>query len=373
MADRKKILYVITKGNFGGAQRYVFDLATNLPKDQFDVAVTMGEGEILEKKLRDSDIRTIRTSSLQRDVNPLKEIRAFFELFKIFKEEKPDVVHLNSSKAGFLGSIAGRFAGIQKIVFTGHGWAFNENRSPLSKLFFLILHLKSIVLSHKTIAVSEKTYQEIAKFPLVKNKLISIHNGIPHFEMLPQEEARRELGAQINADIWIGTISELHKNKGLDFTLRAFARVAKDRPGIAFIIIGDGEEREPLEKLVLALGIQKQVVFAGFRDNAKKYLKAFDIFTLTSRTEAFPYVPLEAGLAELPVVASSVGGIPEMIENEKNGFLVEPSNVDAISEALLKLIENTDLRQKLGSNLKNKVESEFSLQKMIDETLEVYL
>ena len=115
---KKKVTYVITKSNWGGAQRYVFDLATNLPKEQFEVAVALGGDGLLAKKLQERNTSIYRSISLGRDISIGKDIRSFFELYRLFKKERPDVVHLNSSKAGGIGALAARVAGIKKIIFT---------------------------------------------------------------------------------------------------------------------------------------------------------------------------------------------------------------------------------------------------------------
>jgi glycosyltransferase involved in cell wall biosynthesis len=167
----------------------------------------------------------------------------------------------------------------------------------------------------------------------------------------------------------IGTISELHKNKGLDFLISACADLPQN---VSVYIIGDGEEKENLLDQIKKLGLENKVFLTGRIENARKYLKAFDIFTLTSRTEALPYVLLEAGLAELSVIASRVGGIPEIIENEKSGILVEAGNVEQISKSLKNLVLEPQKRAYLGHALQEKVEQEFSLEKMISETEKFY-
>src|SRR3989344_2148103 len=115
---KKKVLFIITKGNFGGAQRYVFDLATNLPKEKFEVVVACGEGNLLVERLGAEKIRAVKMSSSQRDINIIKDSKTFFEILRLIREEKPDVLHVNSSKAGGLGALAGRLTGIHKIIFT---------------------------------------------------------------------------------------------------------------------------------------------------------------------------------------------------------------------------------------------------------------
>jgi glycosyltransferase involved in cell wall biosynthesis len=385
---KRKVIFCITKSNFGGAQRYVYDLATSLPAEQFDVIVVFGEGEELERKLQNVSIQTIKIKALQRNVNLFRDFSVFFELIKIFRKERPDVVHLNSTKIGGVGSIVGRLCGVPKIVFTAHGWAFNEKRNSVSKTAIAFLQWLTVMFSNITIAVSRKTADQVLKFPFVnKEKIKVVYNGTADIDFMVKDEARRILlgdqttktsaGALPNAlpsAIWIGTISELHPNKGIDVAITAFAEISKKYPQTIYVVIGDGEEKTHLTNQITKLGLTSQVFLVGPIADAKKYLKAFDIFTLTSRTEALPYVILEAGLAELPVVASAVGGIPEIINLPDVGLLVPigenaPQNIAGTIE---KLIINPEHAKTLGQNLRQRVISNFSQEKMHAETFALY-
>jgi glycosyltransferase involved in cell wall biosynthesis len=369
---KKKILYVITKGNFGGAQRYVFDLATTLPKDRFDVVVAFGEGSSLDEKLKSLNIRTIKINQLKRNINPLLDFGSFFELIKLFRNEKPDVVHLNSSKIGGLGALAGRITGIRNIIFTAHGWAWNEDRSFFSKKVITLLHWVTILLSHKTIAVSENIKNQIERLPFIKGKIVVIWNGISSIAFADKITARQKLGSTIKEKFWIGTIGELHKNKGLDFLIEAFSRITLNFPESTLIIVGEGEERKNLEHLIMEKGLQQKVHILGYIHNAAVFLKAFDIFTLTSRTEALPYVLPEAGLAECAVIATKVGGIPEIITSQKSGILIEKGNITHIEQALEDFLKNDEKRALFGKNLKQEVQSKFTLGDMAQKTIALY-
>ena len=152
----KKIIYVITKSNWGGAQRYVFDLATHLPKSEFEILVVTGNMGTLTKKLEENEIRVTSVNSLKRDVSFFDEMISFFKILKIFIKEKPDIIHLNSSKAGGIGALAGRIAGIKKIIFTAHGWPFKEDRNVIAKSLIYALSWLTVFLSHQTIVVSKQ-------------------------------------------------------------------------------------------------------------------------------------------------------------------------------------------------------------------------
>ncbi len=372
LTHKTKILYVITKSNWGGAQRYVYDLATSLPTDQFDVTVLFGEGGVLEKKLREANIRTIKLDSLQRDVNPLLDFATVRELINIFKTEQPDIIHLNSSKIGGLGALAGRIAGIKKIIFTGHAWAFNEERSWLSKKIILFIYWLTILFTHTTIAVAENIKLQISALPFISQKIITIHNGIDPIDFKEGFEARQFLGKHISETTWIGTISELHKNKGLDIAIEVFSHISSDYPEAGFIIIGEGEERKNLEKLIRAKNLTHRIHLLGRIDNACIYLKAFDIFTLTSRTEAFPYVLLEAGQAALAVITSDVGGTREIITDHVSGLLTKPNQKTEVVTALKYILLNPKQREVLGTNLRQKVMNDFGKEKMIKKTIALY-
>lgn len=377
---QKKIFICITKSNWGGAQKYVFDIARELSKNRdVKLSVLLGGNGELNKRLLEININTIVLENSQRDIEIIKDIKFFFELLRLFKKEKPDVIHLNSSKMGFVGGLAGRVSGIKKIVFTSHGWVFNEDRNFLQKRIIWILHILTIILSHKTVAVSDIVKKQIGKN--FNRKIIVIKNGITDIDFIEKNNAREILSIKIlqknsNAvekitsnPIWIGTISELHKNKGLKYAIEAISKIKEN---IIFVIIGEGEERRKLEELSIKLGSSNKIFLIGKIENASLYLKALDIFTLTSITEALPYVLLEAGKAKLPVIASNIGGIPEIIENNVSGILTAVRNSEEIKDSILRLIKDKENKNIFGHNLNKKINKEFKEKDMFERTFKVY-
>ena len=372
---KTKVLYIITKSNFGGAQRYVFDMATSITLDGYDVAVALGGNGALYDKLKSSSIRTITVPYLARDVNIFSEWKVFFNLLKIIKQEKPDVVHLNSSKIGGLGAFACRVARINKIVFTAHGWAYKEDRNVVSKKVIWFFSWLTVLLSHKTITVSQDDFINAPRL-FVNRKIKMIHNGIAEIKFQDKATARKSLTARsdltVKNTLWIGTISELHNNKGLPFVIRAVHKLIKRGYDISFFIIGEGEERFQLEQFIKKLDLENNVFLLGHIDNASELLHAFDIFTLTSIKEGLPYVLLEAGLAGLPVIATNTGGIPEIIENRKSGRLVHAKNSHDIENAISDLIDFKKDNIEYGRALKEKVEKDFTVEQMVAETVDLY-
>jgi glycosyltransferase involved in cell wall biosynthesis len=375
--NKKKIFYCVTKGVWGGAQRYVYDLATTLPKEIYDVAVILGEEGTLHERLKDSGIKTFVLGQFTRDIKIWKDFLGLIKLAKIFKKERPDIIHVNSSKMGLIGTVAGRIAGVPKIVFTGHAWAFNEDRSKLQKRILYFLHKLTIKLADVTIVVSATTQRQI---PV--NKTVVIKNGIEEIDFVDKESARTELRknltatADIDGRTWVGTISELHKNKGLKYIIEALYSLKMERgdeaPIPLLIVIGEGERREKLQERINRYGLQNDIFLIGRVENASSLVKAFDIFTLTSITEALPYVILEAGQAGLPIIASAVGGIPEIIDDMDSGILVRPKEPEEIKKSISYLIDHPDKMADFGRKIRQKVLEKFNKEEMVKETIKLY-
>ncbi|MBI2046124.1 MAG: glycosyltransferase family 4 protein [Parcubacteria group bacterium] len=381
MYPKKKILYLVTKSNQGGAQRNVYDLATDLSPANFDVLICAGgEGWLLDE-LNKKNIRAESLPFLSRDINILADLSVFFRLIALFKKERPDVVHLHSSKVGGLGAFAARVSGVPKIIFTAHGWAFNEPRFFLSRAMIWLASCVTALLSHHLITITKKDTAQARAMPFVsKSKINYIPNGIGEIKFLPREMSRETLLSSLAKNLspetlWIGAISELTKNKGLSYAIDAIANLLRRKEGpfvkFVFVIIGEGEERKALEKQIADNNLSNTVFLVGHKKDARILLKAFDIFTLTSLKEGLPYALLEAGLAGLPVVASNVGGIPDIIDNNA-GILVPTKNPEAIAEALQKMIQDAGLRHHCGAHNAKKISNTHSLRNMLNQTTALY-
>ncbi|MFA6494330.1 MAG: glycosyltransferase family 4 protein [Candidatus Paceibacterota bacterium] len=379
---KKKILYVITKSNWGGAQRYVYDLSVNFSK-KYDLAVVLGGKGELKTRLEEKGIRVIDLPFLTRDVNPFADFSSFKTLLELFKAERPDVIHVNSSKVGGLGTLAGRLAKVPKIIFTAHGWAFREERPEHQKFAIKFLSWLTILLSHKVITVSERDEREALSMPFTDKKIALIHNGIKGSSIIERSEARKQImdhfwrkgiapPERMDQALWIGTIGELHKNKGHAYAIEALSKFPRTE-NIIFFIIGEGEERNTLEKMVVELDLQEKVIFLGKKDDAASLISAFDIFLFPSVKEGFPFAILEAGMAGIPIIASAVGGIPEIITDMQTGILVRPKNPEEIIRALEYILSHQSSASGFAKKLHAKIKKDFSLAKMFRETEDVYI
>ena len=403
---RQKIIYVITKSNGGGAQRYVYDMAATMSAS-YDVLVVLGGEGPLKDKLEAIGVQTISLPFLARDTDPAKDISVCVELYRIFKEHRPDIVHLNSSKIGGLGAIAAKLARVKVTIFTCHGWAFNENRPFYQKLIIGGIYWVTMQLCTKTILVSHALAHQIEWWPNLYGKTDIIWLGIDNKTLAPHKAALSKIESLIQRNslaqtveipaidtstktklakskakkptpsakksyIHIGSVGELHPIKGHIYALEALKQIVKKYP-VHYTIIGEGEYRYQLEKRIKELGLEEYVTLAGHVPNIAFELKAFDIFLVPSLSEALAYVVLEAGLAELPVIASAVGGIPEIITDMHSGILVQPKKPDEIAYGLELLIENKPLREKYGTELKHRVTRFFGYKAMVQKTENLYL
>lgn len=304
---RKKVLYLITKATWGGAQKYVFDLATHLPSERSEAVVVFGQTGALAEKLTQAGIRTLTLPSLGRDVALVSDTKSFFGLLRCIRAEKPNVVHLNSSKAAALGALAARLSSVPRIVFTVHGWPFREQRSAFSKALIWLISWVTALLSHTIICVSEYDLAQAKRMPLISKKAIRIYNGIYLDETFGSGDViRSSFPAGVHI---IGSIGELNKNKN---HLSLIERAHNDT-SLYVAIVGDGELRSMLEQKIREYGLSDRVKLFGFLP-ARDVLKGFDTFALPSLKEGLPYVLLEAKLAGLPIEANRVGGVGEILD-----------------------------------------------------------
>jgi len=383
MNETKKILYLITQSELGGAQRYVFDLAKNL-QNEFNITVAFGEqgekGELV-RQLQRANIKYYALPHLKRAICPLNDFLAFIEIIKLIKKIKPDIIHLNSSKISILGSIATKMCFMFHItcyvIYTVHGWVFNEPLPKWKKFFYKYAEKFTASFKNKIICVSEFDRQIAIQQKIApEKKLITIHNGIKPVDFLPKQEALQKLmpntyNLKPNTQI-IGTIGNFYKTKGFKYLIKATKLLIDKGLKIKIIIIGEGEERKNLEKLIKQNNLSNNFILTGKINNAAQLLPAFDIYVCSSVKEGLSYTIIEAMQAGLPIVATKVGGNPELIEDNKTGLLVEAKNPQMLAEKINRLTNNPKLSQELGEQAKIKAEEEFNLERMVKKTKEIY-
>lgn len=361
-----KILYLITQSQWGGAQKYVFDLACALnPKHEIRV-VFGGQGE-LKSRLEREKIPCLSMPFLVREIGLRQDFLAFWHLYALLKKERADVIHTNSSKAGLLGNLAARLAGVPRIVYTAHGFVFNEPLSRLKKYLYIFLERVTARCAHTIICVSDYDRSRALFHKIAPpEKLVTIHNGI----VLGPENTQPQ-NPKNGEKFVITAIANFYPNKGLPYLIEAAHLLSQKFSDLEFWVIGDGKERPILEKLISQHKLNNFSLL-GFQDNPQKILPQSDLFVLPSLKEGFPYAIIEAMGAGLPIVASRVGGIPEAVIENENGLLARPADAANLAEKIALLKNNPALRKTMSEKNRVKVSQLFSFRQMLERTERLY-
>jgi len=374
---KKTILYLITQSEQGGAQAYCLDLANGL-KNEFDVFIGAGGKGALALKSKLSGIKYYEIPHLKRSISPINDFFALIEIIKLIKKLKPNIVHLNSSKISILGSIAvfiSKWSIVNcqlSTVYTAHGWVFNEPLSIWKKLFYKYAEKFTSRFKDKIICVSEFDYKTALEQKICpKEKLIMIHNGINEINFLPRQEAREKLNLPDSGFI-VGSIGNLYKTKGFEYLIEATKKLSEGGTEITAVIIGEGQERKQLTELIKKHKLEDNIILAGRISEAAELLSAFDVYVCSSVKEGLSYTIIETMLNGLPIIATRVGGNPELIEDGQTGLLINSQDSNDLAEKIKQLIDNTDLQQKLSAQARIKAQEEFSFEKMLEETKKVY-
>jgi len=378
---KKRVLFVITQSEIGGAQQFLAQLISHLNPQEFDCSVVVGaDGDHSLKSLLPDTVPYRIARHLRRDPSIISDIKSLFELRAIFKEERPDVIFLNSSKAGFNGSWAAsalpfRLTGVHVIYRIG-GWQFNDPLPRWKRLFYIFLEKVSARWKDVIIVNNQRDLADAQRLNIKpRYSLKLIHNGItPYLEIPDKETARVQLisdaaksalkgqAALFQTPCIVGTIANFYATKGLSVLIDAAAKVRSDA---VFIIIGDGELRPALEQQIINLGLAKKVFLLGKKPRAINYISGFDLFVLPSLKEGFPWTLLEAVAAKVPVIATRTGAVPEIIESGRNGIIVPPGDAEKLAQAIDELIENPRLGQEMAIQAHQNLIKNFSLHDMI--------
>ena len=363
-----KILFLVTQSEMGGAQRYVFEIARGLDAQKYEVLVAAGEGAgELFKKLEHTETRSLYLSRMRRTPWPWQAILAIREIYELLKKERPDILFLCSTTAGLLGSLASKIYKLKttnyklKTIYRIGGWAFCDPRAFWKNWLILLAEKLTALLKDLVIVTSELDRKLALKYKIMpERKLVRIYNGIDmnSLNFLSREEARNVLNdlSDSRSHLMVGCVANFYKTKGLEYLIEAASRLNLDGKRFSLVIIGDGRERPKLEKLIKKYRLQEKVFLVGRMPDAYKYLKAFDVFVLPSLKEGFPWIILEAMAAGIPIVATKVGALPEILDEE---FLVTPGNAEALVKKINRALERPT---------KPELKQEFTSQKMRKET-----
>ncbi|MFA5362820.1 MAG: glycosyltransferase family 4 protein [Candidatus Omnitrophota bacterium] len=375
--SRINILYIITKPELGGAQLQLLSLMRGLEKERYTVFLFTGDDGLLLNDFRAMSGVHVRTSRfLVRPINPYKDLCVLFEIKNFIRENNITIVHTHSSKAGIVGRLAARWAGAGMIFHTVHGWSFNNFQWwPVKRLFILLERLAAGFTS-RIIVVSEFDRKRgLAEGIGIENGYCLIRYGIDLLSFrVSYPGVRKEFGWD-DSVLVVGNISCFKPQKEpLDFIKLAFLlkQKMKNRKKIKFVLVGDGVLRRRIENLISALGLEGDVVLAGWRRDIPRLLAGMDIVVLTSLWEGFPISVLEAMAGSLPVVVTHTGGIGEVVIEGNTGFLVKPRDMPDMCEKILMLLNDEDLRERVGSQARKSLGDTYSTECMVCRHQELY-
>ena len=353
--DRPRVLVLITLAEVGGAQTYVMQLLPALV-ERFDVTVAAwGPGPLREATER-SGARYVPLRHVRRALHPLHDLRGLLELYRLCRRVRPQLVHANSSKAGVLGRLAARLAGVPVRVFTVHGWAFKAHHGLASRLYLWADRaMRPLTTAVVCVAEGERRIG-IARRTCAADRTVVIPNAVAE---APAAALRGEPPVVVS-------VGRLKQPKDFSTLARALAQL--DVPYRA-LVAGDGPDRPALEAEVAALGVR--LGLPGERDDIPGLLASADVFVLSSRSEGMPLSILEAMAAGLPVVASAVGGVPELVLDGETGLLVPPGDPAALAAGLRRLLEDP-ARRRRGVAGRERAQREFGLERFRREHVELY-
>jgi glycosyltransferase involved in cell wall biosynthesis len=368
-----KIFQVLAGGPWGGGAVIVRSLTQRLIQEGCQVWVLCLSEEVSRRfEEIGANVKTCRC--WRREINPLDSL-AFYDLFKLCRKERFDIVHTHTSKGGFLGRIAARTAGVPIVIHTIHGFSFNEFTPWMKTSFYVCLEKIANHFCNTMISVTEQHRMMAIEKGIAKpNKIVKIHNGIElkGFEDgKPIHTMRNDLGLN-EKSILIGTVGRLTPEKGQGYLVNAMPIVIDKYPQVHFVFIGDGPYEGGLKDLASALGVRDRCSFLGFRRDVPDLLKCMDIFVQPSPREGLSITLLEAMAAKKPVIATDITGNQEVVDHNINGILCQPMSETALAEALVSLVKNRNKRIQLGNQARKKVEQHFSEKMMLEQTVQLY-
>ena len=372
------ICHVITKLELGGAQEVAMHVVSGLDRNGFRPVLLAGPGGLLTeeaKALKGVEVRIV--PSLLREIRPLQDLCALWELVGTFRHLRPKIVHTHSSKAGILGRLAAWLAGVPCILHTIHGYGVNPVQPFWLRRALIVLEWMIGRVTTHWIAVSQADRRQGIEWGLfTASKVSVVRPGIdpaPFAARIGSTE-RNRLRAMLGIGpdhLLVGTVSCLKPQKSPEDFVRVASIVCRRIPAARCVMVGDGALRPQIEELLRASGLQERVTMLGWRRDVAALLKVFDVFLLTSRWEGLPCVLLEARASRVPIVGTRVGGSTEAIVEPVQGTLYEAGNVQAMAERVCQILEDERYRTELRMNSEAFPE-EFTIQETVKQYQSLY-
>lgn len=365
---RPRILEMITLSDWGGAQAYVFAVARGF-KDRYDIAVACAPGGPLIPRLHREGVRVIEIPSLVRTPSPLADLITVWRVVRCLRRERFDLVHCHSTKAGLLGRLAARIAAVPAVVFTAHGWPFTSGWHPIVRIVSTLAERAAAHLATTIICVAHHVRAEALRMRIGRPaQLAVIHNGVDPALWVERPAVGTSPGHS-SPSCTVVMVGRLQDPKDPATLVRAWKRISGAH---RLILVGDGPIRPELEAIITGDRLSDRVILLGAREDVPALLRDADIFVLSSRWEGLPLAVIEAMMAGLPVVATAVGGVSEVVADGQTGILVPPGQPEALAGALNRLLKDTGLRTQMGATGRQRALEHFTEARMLADIGRLY-
>ncbi|MCX5839559.1 MAG: glycosyltransferase family 4 protein [Deltaproteobacteria bacterium] len=363
--NKIKVAHVITRFDKGGSAENTFITVRDLDKARYDIVLITGasppgnagdpETKAIQANVnsaRGHHVRLICLRHLLRDLRPFSDLATFFSLLWIIRREKPHIVHTHTSKAGILGRWAAWFCRVPVIVHTPHGHVFWGYFKSWQTRLFMLLERWTARITTAIVTLTPQEKEDHLRFRIApEEKFTVIHSGVDlrtfRADLYPPLEAKALLGIPPGMTV-VGTVGRLTPVKGQEVLIRAASELICRGEKIFLVLLGNGELRQDLEQLTIRLGIAEYVRFLGWRSDVARVMAACDVFCLPSRNEGMGKVLVESMAMGKPIVASRIGGIPDIVRPGENGILVPVGDAAAWAEAIARLCRDPEERRQMG-------------------------
>ena len=379
-----RIMRVIARLNMGGPALHVSYLAAGLVEKGYKttlVSGTLARGENSMAFVADDlGVRVVPLAELGREISPIRDIIAAAKLARLIRQERPQILHTHTAKAGTIGRLAALLAGPARpalVVHTFHGHVLRGYFDPVRTAAFRLLEKGLARVSTALIAVSPEVRDDLVGMGVAPaSKFVVIRLGIElekrvHAQPGLREESRRQLGVTPDRFLvgWVGRMTGV---KRVDDVLLGFVRLREQGIDAVLCLIGDGPDREGMEQRASELGVIRHCLFLGYQEEVAPYYAAFDAVMLPSANEGTPVSVIESLAAGCPVVATRVGGVPDVVNENEDGFLVEMGDVEALGDRLADLARDPELRRQMGEAGRSRILQRYAVDRLIGDVDELY-
>ena len=375
MQQKKTIVY-ISQPTYGGVIEYLYMFLKNIDKTKYNNILIISN-EYIEKIERfEPYISKVYYLPMTREIKLKSVLSSIIKLKRILKKIKPDIVYMNSSMAGAVGRIALLFNTKVKTIYNAHGWYFNAKIGNKKKKMYALIEKVLALRTTTIINISQSEYNSALKYKIApEKKMCLIENAIDFSKFENNEQyrnrTREKYGIKEN-EIVVGVVGRLSEQKDPMTSLKTFEILCKKYENLKLMYVGSGELEEEVKQYAIQKELIDKIIITGWVEDVEKYMSAFDIAILPSKWEGFGLVIVEYMACKKPIVASKIGGIPNIIQTKQNGYLAEIENAEEFAKKVEKYIKDKELVEKIVEYNYNYAKERFDIKKLIQEHEELF-